>query len=298
MVGSCLVWRYGAFLGGSSLDMKIRSAVPFLAWILFAAFFVWGTQRLSVLPSRQPPVDSLVAMPPILLLGIYGGDRYLAADIESARLLGVEVDSSQKTGLSYYQMAHEAISVLNSCHEDNFYIANAILAWGGAQDEAFRILGRATACRFWDDWPPFFYGYNQFYFRQDHEAASRYMQIAADRKGENQVMFQRLAITLKAQTFPDNRQALRFLRAQKDASHDARLRRSLNFRIVRLEGLIQLEDASVDYQKRFGKPLVDPGDLLKAGLLAKFPDDPLRLGYTFDPQTGRFGLRSLNQNRK
>lgn len=46
-----LAWFGGMalFLGGSSLDMKIRSAVPFLAWILFAAFFVWGTQRLSVI---------------------------------------------------------------------------------------------------------------------------------------------------------------------------------------------------------------------------------------------------------
>lgn len=62
---------------------------------------------------------------PILLLGIYGGDVIWLPILKAPVAAGVEVDSGQKTGLELYQMAHEAISVLNSCHEDNFYIANA-----------------------------------------------------------------------------------------------------------------------------------------------------------------------------
>lgn len=276
--------------------MKMPVRQYWLVILGCGALFGLGTQRLSSLPFRQPPADALVAMPPILLLGLYGGDRYLAADVENARLMGAEVEVNQKSALRYYQMAHEAISVLNPCHEDNFYVANAILGWGGAQDESFKILERATACRFWDEWPPFYYGFNRYYLDKNGEAASRYMQIAADRKGENQVLFQRLAITLKAGSIPDSRQALRFLQAEQKSARDARLRRSLGYRIGRLEGLIQLEDAAAAFEKRTGRKLEKPQELLQTGILQKFPDDPLGIGYTFNSKTGRFGLRSLQQN--
>jgi len=263
-------------------------------FLILAALFALGTQRLSHLPPRLPAADTLVAMPPVLLLGLYGGDRHLAANLESARLMVADAENAPAAGLRYYQQAHAAISSLNPCHEDNYYVANSILAWGGAQTEAFRILQRATDCRFWDDWPAFFYGYNQLYFNQDAATAARYMQLAADRHGENRLMFQRLAITLQARGL-GTKQAIAFLQAQQQSSRDARLRRSLGYRIERLQGLLQLEDAGASYQQRFGHPLRQAQDLLKTGILPAFPQDPLGLGYTFDPDTARFGLKTLDQ---
>lgn len=289
------VWRSGAFLCGSLVNMMKSIACKWVGFALCVAVFVAGTRTLSHVPVRQPPVDSLVAMPAILLLGLYGGDRYLAANFENARLLGVET-SQEREGVLYFRMAHESVSALNPCHEDNYYVANAILGWGGAPQEAFRILERATVCRFWDEWPPFYYAYGKYYFEGDIKTASRLMKVAADRKGENSIYFQRLATSLLSKTFQDNRQALLFLQAEQKQVRDPRLRRSLAARIARLEGLIRLEDAAKEFEKRIGHKISKPQDLLVAGILQSFPRDPLGIGYTFDDETGRFGLRALQPN--
>jgi hypothetical protein len=86
--------------------------------------------------------------------------------------------------------------------------------------------------------------------------------------------------------------AMNYLQSQKQQANDPKLIAMLDKRITRLEGLITLRNAAKKYQKKHHKPLKDPNDLIKEGILDEFPDDPLRIGYQF--KDGEFGFRTRN----
>ena len=62
-------------------------------------------------------------------------------------------------------------------------------------------------------------------------------------------------------------------------TQDAALKNYLEQRIVRLEGLIQLQAAAKRYQERYGRPIDDLDQLVASGMLSALPKDPLGDGY-------------------
>lgn len=63
---------------------------------------------------------------------LYGGDRFLAADLELIRLSATGMDNGS-TDAEYLIRAQRVVAELNPCHEDNYYLANGLLAWGGGR---------------------------------------------------------------------------------------------------------------------------------------------------------------------
>ena len=237
--------------------------------------------------------DRIVISAPVLI-PLYLGDNYLAANIEAFRVASTGLEPRHDTGQldgRYLLRSHEVISQLNPCHEDNYYLANAILAFGGGDEEANGILKEATECRFWDFLPPFLYGFNKYFFANDAESAVEAFEIAASRSPENRVLLQRLAITIQAEELDDSKMALEYLIQQRDAAKDAALKESLNKRIGRLEGLIVLESAQERYEEKYDRPLEASEQLLEYGILESMPEDPLQLGYEF--KEGEFRLRQV-----
>jgi len=221
---------------------------------------------------------------------MYLGDRYLAANIEATRVL---TTGGPAAGIAqdYYERLHLAVSELNPCHEDNYYVANGLLGWGGNVDAGLQILQAATQCRFWDELPPFFLGVSLYFFKRDHLKAKEALFQAASRSTDNRAGFQRLGILVEAETYPDIHMAMKFLIAEREQTHDRKLRELLDMRIGRVAGLIQLQDGKVTYEKKFGHPLRKPDDLLAVGILKTFPTDPVGLGYVFE--NGQFALREV-----
>ena len=86
--------------------------------------------------------------------------------------------------------------------------------------------------------------------------------------------------------------ALAYLKEQQRQASDPGLSKSLQDRVVRLEGLIQLREAQAAYESQYGEPLPSPQALLDSGLLEAFPTDPLGLGYEFED-----GIITLRQMR-
>ncbi len=193
------------------------------------------------------------------------------------------------TEFSYRLRTHHVVSRLNPCHEDNYWIGNAALSWGGSADEGFELLGRAVQCRFWDELPPFLYGFNQQFFRRDAKLARQAIELAAERSTENAAGFRNIAIMLTVNATKDAHMALSMLRLERDGARDPKLREMLDKRVIRIEGLVSLREAQKSYEERLGKKLERPDQLLKEGILVSFPDDPLRLGFQF--RDGEFHLR-------
>jgi hypothetical protein len=270
--------------------MNVRTAAGLAVALCAYIAFVAGARLIGTRGVAVTDAMDSVVLPPSLQTVLYLGDRYLAANVESTRVLATGGDLTGARN-DYFHRLHLAVADLNPCHEDNYYIANALLAWGGGVDPAIGILKAATACRFWDEVPPFFNGVNLYFFKRQHLAARDMLLEAARRATENRAGYERFAIMVEAETMIDLRTAHRYLVSQRDHARDVKLRGMLDLRIGRLEGLIALNDAQEAFEKRFGRKLEDPNSLLQTGIMKAFPLDPMRLGYEF--ADGRFSMREL-----
>lgn len=261
--------------------------LPVLCFALFAAL---GRDAISTTPTANVNVvvdDRVVFTAPIQIL-MTGGDRFFAANLESIRSAVVS-NATEETEALYRIRAHRVVSQLNPCHEDNYYLGNALLTWGGAVSEGNELLLNASNCRYWDYVPPFFYGLNSYFFLKDTTAAQQFLNIAAQRSPENYAFLKKTAIMLTAGQIADAKLALLYLQNEHDKTTDLDLRTMLQKRISRLEGLILLRDAQKKFEIKFARPLESPEDLVKKGILTQFPIDPLGLGYEY--RNNAFELR-------
>ncbi|WQN29467.1 hypothetical protein ULE26_09165 [Stutzerimonas stutzeri] len=254
---------------------------------MFAAIAAWRAQQ-PVLLTAQLYADRVVIPAPLLVV-LHGGDRFLAADLETMRLSATGMDD-RGVDTDYLVRAQREVARLNPCHEDNYYLANGLLTWGGAVEQGNEVLRAAVDCRFWDEFPPFFYGINLSFFQRDNEEAARVLEIGAQRSTRNAAAMQKLAVMLRAEQFADERLALNYLTQQRDSATDPKLRDMLDKRVIRLQGLIHLRAAQRRYEAEQG-PLTDLQQLINQGIIAELPADPLRLGYEL--RNGRIELKKL-----
>lgn len=256
----------------------------------FFLFFA-ASQLRSQTPEESVPVieDRVVIAAPVLL-GLFGGDRFLAANLEAMRLAATGVELG-RSDTSYLVRAQQEVARLNPCHEDNYYLANGLLTWGGADREGTEVLRQAMECRFWDELPAFFYGFNQAFFNKDIVEAVRALELAAHRATDNAAGFYKLSAVLQAESFTDEKLALDYLIQQRDAARDdPKLHQMLDKRVVRLRGLVILREVQRRFESKYGS-LQRLEQLVEHDLLSALPEDPLRLGYEL--RDGRIELRKL-----
>lgn len=257
--------------------MRIRTSLVLgsVAFTLFAAVAAWRAQQPITL-TPQFFADRVVIPAPVLVV-LHGGDRFLPANLETMRLSATGMnDRGVDTG--YLVRAQREVARLNACHEDNYYLANGLLTWGGAVEQGNEVLRAAVECRFWDEFPPFFYGINLSFFQRNNEEAVRVLEIGAQRATDNAAAIRKLAVMLRAEQFADERLALNYLTQQRDSSNDPKLHDMLDKRVTRLQGLIELREAQRQFEAQHG-PLTDLQQLVTQDILDELPTDPLRLGY-------------------
>ncbi|WP_457790998.1 hypothetical protein [Pseudomonas sp. PL-6] len=271
--------------------MRRRSYRPLLLTLLgFGVFFAASQWRTQVPQQVAPVVEGRVVIAAPVLLVLFGGDRFLAANLEAMRLAATGVEFG-RADTGYLIRAQQEVAKLNPCHEDNYYLANGLLTWGGADREGTEVLRRAMQCRFWDELPAFFYGFNQAFFNKDIDEASRALELAAKRATDNAASFRKLAVMLQAESFADEKLALEYLVQQRDAARgDPKLQQMLDKRVVRLQGLVALREAQRRFEAASGA-LRNLDQLVEHGLLAALPKDPLRLGYEL--KDGRIVLKKM-----
>ncbi|WP_238559766.1 hypothetical protein [Stutzerimonas stutzeri] len=258
-----------------------------LGFVLFTVPAAWRAQQAVTLTPAF--FADRVVIPAPLLVALHGGDRFLAADLETMRLSATGMDD-RGVNTGYLVRAQREVARLNPCHEDNYYLANGLLTWGGAVEEGNEVLRAAVACRFWDEFPPFFYGINLSFFQHNNEEAARMLEIGAGRSTQNAAAMQKFAIMLRAEQFADERLALNYLIQQRDSASDPKLHDMLDKRAIRLQGLIELREAQRSYEQEHG-PLTSLDQLIEQHMIESLPTDPLRLGYEL--RDGHVELKKL-----
>lgn len=263
-----------------------------LAALLAATVFVATSERLKSAPRQSISVEMQVALPLFVQVLMAMGDRHMAANIAAIRALVVATDKMQPNEFRILAKVQEDVSWLNPAHEDNYYIAFAVLAQYGELDAAQKILARASRARFFDYQPAFFYGFNQWYYRHDPAGAAAWMREAAKKlpDPDQQLTMQNMAARWmdKAQ---DTELAIRVVEAIAKEARRKDFRAYLETRVVRLRQLHQLRTAAATYRERFGRPLPNLQELVDSGILPALPQDPFGFGFGFDPQ-GEIVLRT------
>lgn len=249
-----------------------------LGWMVFAGSSYWSrdTSRLEA-----DTASLSVRLPLLVQLAYSGGDSYLAANTNVFR--SIMVGTHLTEGETYRVQAQLQVdaSHLNPWHEDNYYLAAAMLPWNDQVEASQDVLLRASNARQWDMWPAFYYAFNAMYFERDMAKAGQWAEIAATRNPRNAPALRAMA-SAWYERGDDPRVAMEILEKMFEDSRDENFRALLSARYRRLQGLLALREAVADYRSRHGDAPRQIEQLIGHGALQALPDDPLGVGYVLD----------------
>lgn len=269
-----------------------RLYVVYLTALLLAVAFVATAERLKSVPRQSVSVEMQVALPLSVQVLMAAGDRNLAANIAAIRALVVSTEKMRPEEYRILGRVQEDVSWLNPAHEDNYYIAAAILPWNGELDAAQIVLARASRARFFDYQPAFYYAFHLLHFKHDAVGASAWLRAAAEKlpNDDERLIMQNMAARWldKAQ---DINLAINVVEAMAKQAKRRDFRAYLEQRVARLRSLQQVRAAAASYQQRHGRPLTDLRELVNSGILPALPQDPFGFGFVFDTQ-GQIILRT------
>lgn len=252
---------------------------PAFGWIALGVLaFVVGNWTRP--PAKYEPSELRVALNvPLQILAAWG-DRYLAANAGTWRAIVVDATRMSSSTLAALARIQEDASWLNPAHEDNYYMAAAILPWEGEFERGQTILRRAMEARRGDILPAFFYGFNQIQFLGDwqsaYQAALRGAE-SAPTDGDRQLMTVTAARWLERSEDADS--AIRLTAKLAETTRDRALQDYLRLRVERLENLRRLRLAAKEFESRFGSGIDSLADLVDSGLIERIPEDKVGLGY-------------------
>jgi hypothetical protein len=271
--------------------MSVR-VIHWLLIALAAAVFWLSVQALRPLRVADVHPELRVAMPLLVQVAGAGGDRFLAANLAAIRALIVDTAKLKPEDYALLARVQADASWLNPAHEDNYYIAAAILPWSGHVDAAQTILRRATLARRFDYQPAFYYGFNALHFQGDAITASDWLRESASYLPEGQEKLQMLNLSaIWLDRVEDTALAIRVVESMAEQAKRDDFRQYLLARVTRLKALQLLRGAQARYVERTGQPLRAVDDLVSAGVMAELPADPFSFGYELDKR-GRVVLRN------
>jgi len=263
-----------------------------LSLMAAATIFIVTAERLKTVPRQSVQVEMQVALPLFVQVFMVGGDRFLAANISAIRALVVDNFKMKPEEFAILAKVQQDVSWLNPGHEDNYYVATAILPWRGEFEATQLILARATKARPFDFQPAFHYAFNLLHFTGDAVGASAWLREAAEHlpEGDERLQMQNLAAIWmdKAQ---DVELAIRVIEAMAKQAKRRDFQRYLDMRVARLRALQNLRKADATFRLRFGRTPNGLQELIDSGLIAALPADPFGFGFDIDSQ-GRIVLRN------
>ncbi len=280
---------------GESLDMRwFRDRFGLLLALLGLAVYAALIPALYARP--RPPVspEMEVALPRFVQVLMVAGDRYLAANLAGFRALVVSTEAMSAENYRILGIVQSDAAWLNPAHEDNYYVAAALLPWAGEVAAAQYVLRRATDARPFDTGPPFFYAFNELHFLKRPAEGAKWLMIAASHADNDmdQIQLQQMA-ALWVSKGEDIEFSIRLHRAMARETRYTSFARFLERRADRLENLLMLDRAIARYSETAGKPPTRLQQLVEASIVPAIPSDPFAMRYVID-RNGRAGVAKLD----
>jgi hypothetical protein len=263
----------------------IRRQLPWFIALVLAAAYIFTAERMKSAPRQSVSVEMQVALPLFVQVFMAAGDRNLAANIAAIRALVVSTDKMRPEDYAILAKVQSDVSWLNPAHEDNYYIAAAILPWSGQLEAAQTILRRASIARPYDYQPAFYYAFHLLHFKGDPVGGADWLRQAAEKLSDDD---ERLTMQNFAARWMDKARdldlAIRVVESMAKQAKRPDFRAYLEQRVKRLRTLQQLRAAAATYRQRFERPPAQLADLVQSGILTVLPQDPFGYGYGINPQ--------------
>lgn len=262
--------------------MRLRGAQ--LVWVLLLLFGVAAHIAASSAMRKQlrqeVSIEMQVALPRLVQVFMAGGDRYLAANLAGFRALVASTEKMNADNYHIQGIVQSDAAWLNPAHQDNYYIAAAILPWNGEVAAGDYVLRKAIDGRPFDWSPIFYYAFNRMYFDHDHVAAANWLRFGAKRATDvnDQYLLENMAARWYERGY-DTRTAILVVEAMAKGARDSEFRKYLQARVTRLKVLLGLEKAVAEYQSRFHQPASSLAELKRSGVIAQIPEDPFGFGF-------------------
>lgn len=254
------------------------------AWT--AAFVLYALAVGQLQKHRLPAMtqEMQVALPRFVQVLMTGGDRFLAANIAAWRSLVASTEKMRSDNFRIQGRLQADASWFNPAHEDNYYVAAAILPWYGELEAAQYVLRRAGEGRPFDWQPWFYYGFNIYHFQRDPVTAADWLRRAVRqaRLEDDAYVLENIAVSWYEKGYKPE-VALKVVETMASSARSGGFKNYLALRAERLRMLMALQDAATRYLQRQGRPIRQLADLVDAGLIARLPVDPLGVGFDVGP---------------
>ncbi|MBI5901343.1 MAG: hypothetical protein HZB40_19245 [Rhodocyclales bacterium] len=251
--------------------------------VLAIAIFSLATDRLGRRPriGMTPEFSVRLPVPAQVLMSV--GDRHLAANLGGFRVLVAETARMRAEDYAIQARLQKDISRLNPAHEDNYYIAAAILPWGGQLEAAQYVLKRAADARPFDYQPLFYYGFHLYHFFRNPAAGAEALLAGASRARDpqDQWALQNVAAIWIERGYLVGEAAGR-VQAMANSAPPGSFRKYLAIRATRLRELDRLGKLAATYEQTYGRKPSSLEELIQVGLIERIPVDPLGVGFALD----------------
>lgn len=222
--------------------------------------------------------------PPLFIqVGLSGGDRFLAANFSVFRSLIASSRDNQPEKYAVQAKVHSDASWLNPAHEDNYYIATAVLPWNGQIQATQSLLSSATSARPFDWLPPFFYAFNQYHFLADPIGGAEWMKKASlqTKDVDNQIWLNKIAAMWISRGINRNSSYQILLGMAAQTRHNS-LRLDILKRADQLQNLILLDQAAQSFASTYGRRPNTVNELVESAIIKLPPKDPYNAEYILD----------------
>lgn len=261
-----------------------RTMLPGGVCLALGSVFVVSSLHLRTAPRTSLQLEMQVALPRAIQVMMGVGDRYLAANLAGFRALVASTETMTRESYQIQARVQSDAAWLNPAHEDNYYIAAAILPWNEEVAAAQFILRSAALARPFDWQPAFYFAFNELMFNKAPGRAAEWLNRAAESTDDElqKLQLQQLAAQWATKT-DDPALAIRLHRAMAKETRYKAFASFLEKRVIRLENLLLLSNTSGRYREIYGRYPLTLRELLRVKLLAAIPVDPFGSAYALTP---------------
>ncbi len=196
--------------------------------------------------------------------------------LKMSTYLGGKIINKEMMDISqadFFYNTADIITTLDPWFWDAYLMSSMLLSWDFRRlDLANKLLEKATKNRTWDFNPPYYLGFNYYYFLKDNANASKYLMEAAKRGGGPSFI---LPLATRLSVYQNSlTPAILLLEEQLKTTQDPFMVRHLKTRLRVIITLDKLEKKVKEYKNRHGRFPEKLSDLILDKLIENLPEDP------------------------
>ncbi len=223
------------------------------------------------------------------VLGMAAGEfKGIAADyllMEVGAFLGSRQEASPEDW-ERVSTALEQSLMLDPYFQQTYLYVQAFLTWQAKMPEkAVELLKISAQHRPWDWRPPYYIGFDYYFFLKDFDNASRYFLEAGKVEGAP-VLLPLLGARFAVKS-GRTEVALRLLESMlDDPTLEETERKEISQRIEAMKGVLYLKAALASYKEKEGRLPDSLEELIEKDIIKKTPSNPYASEYLYDKTTG------------